>query len=166
MVVICYDGSADAKAAIEHAGAVLTDVPATVLTVWESIEQVVVRSPSAFGPIATIANAAEMDAARRTEAEDQAREGAELARARGLDAKPRTCEQQTTTADAILDEAEMLGASAIVMGSRGRGALKSLLLGSVSRTVLQLADRTVMVVPSPDVAASRTRQRHARHDAD
>jgi hypothetical protein len=38
--------------------------------------------------------------------------------------------------------------------------LKSLLLGSVSHAVLQRADRTVIVVPSPAVASSRKR----RHD--
>ena len=165
MILVSYDGSADAKAAIEHAGGVVKDEPATVLTVWESIEELIVRSPSAFGPVATIAHAEETDAARRAEAETQAREGADLARASGFDARPHTCEQHTATADAILDEAEAIGASAIVMGSRGRGALKSLLLGSVSRDVIQHGDRMVMVVPSPDVAASRTRQRHERRHA-
>ena len=52
------------------------------------------------------------------------------------------------------------GASAIVMGSRGLTGLKSLLLGSVSHAVLQRADRTAIVVPSPAVADSRKR-RHA-----
>jgi nucleotide-binding universal stress UspA family protein len=41
------------------------------------------------------------------------------------------------------------------MGCRGLTALKSLLLGSVSHAVIQHADRTVIVVPSPAVAASR-----------
>jgi nucleotide-binding universal stress UspA family protein len=158
VILICYDGSPDAKAAIERAGDVLAGAPATVLTVWESIEQLMVRSPT----IATVSNIEETDGARRTEAENQAREGTELARARGFDARPHICEQRTTTADAIIDEAEALGASAIVMGSRGLSMLKSLLLGSVSHAVIQHADRMVMVVPSPDVAASRTRQRHAR----
>ena len=53
-----------------------------------------------------------------------------------------------------------LEATAIVMGSRGLTGIKSLLLGSVSHAVLQRADRTVIVVPSPAVASSRKR----RHD--
>lgn len=158
MILICYDGSADAKAAIERAAAVLTDAPATVLTVWEPIEQLMTRAAT----IVAAANLEATDATRRTEAERQAREGADLASARGLDARSQICEQETTTADAILDEAETVGASAIVMGSRGRGALKSVLLGSVSHDVIQHADRMVMVVASPDVAAWRARQRHAR----
>jgi hypothetical protein len=33
MILICYDGSQDAKAAIEHAGDLLRSEPAAVLTV-------------------------------------------------------------------------------------------------------------------------------------
>jgi nucleotide-binding universal stress UspA family protein len=45
------------------------------------------------------------------------------------------------------------------MGSRGLTGVKSLLLGSVSHAVIQHADRTVIVVPSPEVAAARARER-------
>lgn len=58
----------------------------------------------------------------------------------------------------VLAEADRAGADAIVMGSRGLTGLKSLLLGSVSHEVLQHADRTVVVVPSPQVAQSRARE--------
>jgi len=47
------------------------------------------------------------------------------------------------------------------MGSRGLTGLKSLLLGSVSHAVIQRADRAVIVVPSTEVAASRSRGRRA-----
>jgi nucleotide-binding universal stress UspA family protein len=58
----------------------------------------------------------------------------------------------------ILDEARELGATAIVVGSRGLTGVKSLLLGSVSHALIQHADRTVIVVPSPDVAAARAKR--------
>lgn len=48
------------------------------------------------------------------------------------------------------------------MGSRGLTSVKSLVLGSASHAVLQHADRTVIVVPSPQVAAARERDRAAR----
>jgi nucleotide-binding universal stress UspA family protein len=100
----------------------------------------------------------EADNASRTSAQRLAAEGAELARQAGFNAEPRESTQLETIAHAILDEAEMVGASAIVMGSRGLTGLKSLLLGSVSHAVLQRADRTVIVVPSPAVASSRKRR--------
>ena len=73
----------------------------------------------------------------------------------------RTCSQKTTVAGAILAEAEAVDASAILMGSRGLTGLKSLLLGSFSHAVIQRADRAVIVVPSTEVAASRSRGRRA-----
>lgn len=141
MIIVGYDGSDDARAAIERAGAVLVDESATVVTVWESVEQLTSRARA----IATVSNPEETDAARRKEAEDYAREGAELARAHGLDANPLIAERKTTVADAILNEAEAVG--------------------GVSQDVLQRSDLLVMVVPSPAVAESRIRERHERSSA-
>jgi nucleotide-binding universal stress UspA family protein len=137
-----------------------------VLTVWQPIAQILVRSPTGLGPMAGLVNMEETDAASRKEAERHAAEGAELARRAGLTAAPRTCSQETTTAAAILSEADALGASAIVVGSRGLTGLKSLLLGSVSHGIIQHADRTVVVAPSPEVAASRRRARHVLQESD
>jgi nucleotide-binding universal stress UspA family protein len=99
-----------------------------------------------------------MDQASRRGAEQTAREGVELAQKLGLRAEPQTRSQTTTTGRAILAEADKLDASAIVMGSRGLTGMKSRLLGSVSHEVIQHADRTIAVVPSPEVAASRARE--------
>lgn len=49
-------------------------------------------------------------------------------------------------ADAILDMAQAAGADMIVLGHRGLGRLKTLILGSVAQKVLQQADCTVMSV--------------------
>ena len=49
-------------------------------------------------------------------------------------------------AEAILKAAENLDADLIVMGTRGFGAVKGLLIGSVSRKVIHYASCPVMVV--------------------
>ncbi len=164
MILICYDGSDDAKTAIAQAGELMPDEPATVLTVWQPLALILARSPAGLGPMAGWSTMGDTDAASRKDAEHRAAEGAALAREAGFDARTRTYSQQSTMANAILDEAEAVGATAIAMGSRGRTGLKSLLLGSVSHAVINHADRMVIVVPSSEVAASRTQARHALHD--
>ena len=51
-----------------------------------------------------------------------------------------------TPADAIAQYAHEQGADQIVMGRQGQGAVKTLLLGSVVKKVLQLADCPVLLV--------------------
>ena len=58
-----------------------------------------------------------------------------------------------TIAATILAEADDVGASAIVLGSRGLTGMKS--LPAISHDVLQHAERPVIIVPSPEVAHQR-----------
>jgi nucleotide-binding universal stress UspA family protein len=164
VILICYDGSPDSRSAIEHAAELLDGHPATVLTVWEPFVEVLSRTPSGFGWAPGMIDIDKVDKASQQSAEERAEEGAELARKAELNAQPRTCSQVSTIANAILSQADEVGASAIVMGSRGLTGLKSLFLGSVSHSVIQHADRAVIVVPSPDVAAARRHELHSRRD--
>jgi Universal stress protein family len=116
VILICYDGSDDAKAAIAHGGELLRGQAATVLTVWEPFARVLTRYPTGLGPMAGLASMEEIDEISGKEAERRAQEGADLARQAGLDARPRTCSEETSMADAILSEAEALAASAIPTG--------------------------------------------------
>jgi nucleotide-binding universal stress UspA family protein len=50
--------------------------------------------------------------------------------------------------DRLADLADEEGAQLIIVGSRGRGAVKAALLGSVSNDVIGVARRPVLVVPA------------------
>lgn len=155
MILICYDGSMDASEAIARGAPLLRGQRATVITVWNPFDA------AALGLSGGVEDMQKSDEAGRRHAEKQAEVGARLATEAGFDAKSRTVDRRTTIADAILDEADVLEADAILMGSRGLTGVKSMLLGSVSHAVIQHADRMVIVVPSPEVAAARARGRPA-----
>lgn len=158
MILLAYDGSPDARAAIEHAAQLFPDQPATVLTLWQPFSEVAMHTTIGFGLVPSLPASDDIDEASQKAAEQTASEGAELARTHGMTAEPRISTERGTTARGILAEADRIGADAIVMGSRGLTGVKSLLLGSVSHEVIQHADRTVVVVPSPQVAKSRARE--------
>lgn len=157
MMLICYDGSNDARYAIEHAGQLLSGQPATILTVWDGLAAVLTRAGTGIGVSALDFEA--IDAASERAARDRAEEGARHARRAGLTAEPRVRERGVTIWGTILDEAAAIDASVVVLGSRGLSGIKSLLLGSVSNALLQHADRPVIVIPSQEIAAKRAADR-------
>jgi nucleotide-binding universal stress UspA family protein len=157
MILIAYDGSDDAQAAIDRAAQLFKGESATVLTVWERFIDIVTRAGAGM-PVGEV-DYETLDRNYEDQARQRAEDGAERARRAGLDAQPRTGAREHTVATTILTTADDLGADVIVIGTRGLTGLKSLLLGSVSHAVLQHADRTVIVVPSPDVAQAREQYR-------
>ena len=158
--LLCYDGSEPARRAIEHAGGVLGSGPATVLTVWETVGSAFLRHRprTALGRELTAISAdvvGELDSGTAESAEATAREGAEIAAAAGFQAKPlarraigRATEREDATVwQAILHAAEEEDARVVVLGTRGRSGVRSLLMGSVSYGVLHHTRRAVLVVP-------------------
>ena len=155
MILFAYDGSEDGKAAIAHGGALFAGRPATILTVWEPFVLIMERSGAGFAYGGSSFDPQEVDGASEAAAHETADEGVALATAAGLDAQPSTVARSTSVAEAVLAAADDVGADAIVLGTRGRGSLKSMLLGSVSHAVLQRADRPVLVVPSDATVEER-----------
>jgi nucleotide-binding universal stress UspA family protein len=159
VILICYDGSDDARAAVADAGRVLAGHPAIVLTVWEPIAEVLARTAAGTAVMAGLSTPIAADDEAETEARRVAEEGTEIARTAGFDASPRVCPQTMTVADTIIAQADRANATAIVMGTRGRTGLQSV-MGSVSHAVVQKSDRAVMVVPSGHVVADRRKRLH------
>lgn len=160
MILIAYDGSPDARAAVEHVAALLPGEQATVLVVWEPFVEVMAHTGAGLGLAPGIADFDEIDAASEAAAEQRAQEGVELARSVGLEAQARTCAQGRTVWHSIATQAVEVDARAIVVGTRGLTGVKSLMLGSVSHGVLAHSDRPVIVVPSPDAAKERAEALH------
>lgn len=147
-ILIAYDGSDNARAAVACAGRLFPGRKAVVLTVWEPVAMTAAMAPA--GIMMPIAQAGVEDEAIRQAMTDLSRQGAELAREAGLDADPR-CDVDTAAIwGTIVDVADELDAEVIVTGSRGLGGVRSLLLGSTSTRILHHAKRPVLVVPNPD----------------
>jgi nucleotide-binding universal stress UspA family protein len=158
MILICYDGSADAQAAVDQAGLLMAGSDATMLVVWETVLETMTRHGSlgmGFGMVAPYGDDGADDAAIKQGAVDTAAEGVRRAAAMGLIAQPRIVNRSEDIAAVILAEAGDLDADVIVLGTRGLGGVKSLLLGSVSHAVVHHADRAVLVVPAPSLAEER-----------
>ena len=49
MILLGYDGSDNAKAAIESAASLFKGQPAAVLVIWERYAELVARAPAGFG---------------------------------------------------------------------------------------------------------------------
>lgn len=116
-ILLCYDGSTDAKRAIE-------------------------RAATTFGPRAAVVISVG-DLAARSLAAD----GARLAERHGFaPVEPLATRCADTVWETILDAATDLGVAAVVLGSRGRSGVRSALLGSVANHVVHHARRPVLVV--------------------
>jgi nucleotide-binding universal stress UspA family protein len=144
-VLIAYDGSDQAKAAIAEAGRVLgAGRRAVVLIVREPIEHfefVGLGGARTLDP----ATVSAMQDAAQNEATNVAEEGAALARDAGFDAQPRV-ESAVSAWQEIVDVADELNADVIAIGSRGRTGLTKVLLGSVAAAVAQHSRRSVLIV--------------------
>jgi nucleotide-binding universal stress UspA family protein len=150
--VAAYDGSEGARRAIEAAGRLLSGRATVVVHAWEPVfhRRLAERALAAGGPaddlhetVADLHEALAGRAAATTEA------GVAAARAAGLDAVGDTVESDDGAWRAVATAARAHGASVVAVGTRGLGAARSALLGSVSSGLVQNAELPVLVVPGP-----------------
>jgi nucleotide-binding universal stress UspA family protein len=140
-LLLCYDGSAGAERAIRTAPVLVgRGRAARVFYAYKPTER-------SLG-VAQALTGGRIDAPvhGETEAQDIVGRGVAIAREAGFDAEPLLVVADRRTAEHIADTAERLDAPAIVMGQRGASALKSAVLGSVSRDVVNAYHRPVLLV--------------------
>ena len=141
-LLIAYDGSTAAKAAVATAARLFPGSDAVVAYARHPIE----------GMAAHLEGHPEIDEIRRLDeatldaSERVAVDGAKLAADHGLAARPEVVSGLQSVTEALLDAAAAAGATVVVLGSRGRGGLRSALLGSTSAGVLHHTTLPVLVV--------------------
>ena len=149
-VLIGYDGSEVARAAVRHAAELFAGRPAVLATVWEpGLAAVPVGLPDNIGVGSLPPDPATVEAVDRLQREHAstvAGDGAEFARSLGLIAEPQAVPDEADVAETLLGIARERGAAVVVVGSHGISGLRPRLLGSVSRKVVEHCDRPVLVI--------------------
>jgi nucleotide-binding universal stress UspA family protein len=142
-ILLCYDGSAGSRLAVERAATLFPGHAATVLHVWTPL------AVTAFAYGAMMIPAVDEDDIQQA-AMQVAEAGAALANELGLVATAEVAQATYEgTWHAVVESADAHDAALIVIGARGLSTFKSIFLGSVSHGVVQHAARPVLVVPPP-----------------
>lgn len=145
-VLFCYDGSEGSRGALAAAADLIEpSSEVVILTVWEPIAaRLALGGAFAAG---SIPDEGELDGQEEASATAAAEEGARRAAQHGFKARAVTMESTLGIAQTILSVADEISAGLVVCGQRGRGAVKTALLGSVSHTLAAHARRPVLIAP-------------------
>jgi nucleotide-binding universal stress UspA family protein len=152
MIVVGVDGSESSKAALRFAAAeaALRDVKLRIVCAWHVPTAVYAGEGMPVDLATDLENEAKNIAAEAL---------AEAGRLHpGIDREVRTPMGQP--ADMLVEEAEF--AELVVVGTRGRGGLGSLLLGSVSQHVAHHAECPIVIVPHGRGAGTRPEESEKR----
>jgi nucleotide-binding universal stress UspA family protein len=154
-ILIAFDGSAAAEAAVRSAGALFPAARTTVLTIHEPA----IVAATAFrvggglvSPDIVQGSLSELERQLVGEAEAVAADGARLAEEVGLAAEPAVAPAEPQRLTPILTAARERGADVVVCGSRGHGAVARSVLGSTSSSLLHHAETAVLVVPEGEAS--------------
>lgn len=153
-VVVAFDGSDESREALRAAASLFHDRLVLVVSVWEpGLAMAVLSSPDATGltyPPPTPEEIDAVDRAQHEHATSMAQSGTQLVQELGGIAEALPVAESLDVAETVISIADERDAAAVVVGSRGLGAVKSRLLGSTSRKVLHDTRRPVLVVRAPD----------------
>jgi nucleotide-binding universal stress UspA family protein len=144
-ILIAYDGSACADAAIDKVAAEFAPRKVVILVVSEELQRVPFIGTAGI-PVEPETLELLTDAAQKG-ALEVAEKGAVRARGLGLDPTTAVAEGGPVWS-AIVEAAEEHDAALVALGSRGLSGVKHVLLGSVSGAVAQHSHRSVLIVHS------------------
>lgn len=145
-VLFCYDGSEGSRSALKAAGNLIEpSVEAVVLTVWEPIAVRLALSGAFTAGYAPYDG--DLDEQEESSARAAAEDGARRAVEHGYKASALTKESTEGIAHSILAVADEISARLIICGQRGRGPVRTALLGGVSHALASHTRHPVLIVP-------------------
>ncbi len=149
-VIVSFDGSAPAEAALRVAVRELPGRHLVVVSVWEPGFTTAMLTPTDLSGVTYAMprpeEVATVDRLQRDHAKAVADAGVALATQLGATAEPMSARDDDNVARTIVAAAERYDAALIVVGSRGLGAVKARLLGSTTRRLLHDSRCPVLVV--------------------
>jgi nucleotide-binding universal stress UspA family protein len=152
-VLVAYDGSPEARAAVHEAATLLGERRLVVASVWEPDLAMAIPAydPTGLDSLPpTAEDMAAVDRAQRDHAGETAEAGAQIAQELGAAAEAHPVRDEANVPETLAGLADELDACAVVVGSRGLGRVKARLLGSTSSGLLHRTTRPVLVVRIPD----------------
>jgi nucleotide-binding universal stress UspA family protein len=150
-VLVAYDGSDEAVAALRTAVTLFPLRTLIVVSVWEPGLARAMASLSGVAPGPPSSEMiADINRVERDLAAEAADAGASLARELGATAEPIAITDKADVVAAITSEADRHDVCAIAVGSRGLGRVKAPLLGSTSQALLRHTRHPVLVVRAPE----------------
>jgi len=151
VILLCYDGSDTAKRAIATAHNFLGDIDLTVMHVWEPPIGLFVPDPFSGMEAWNPEQIAEIEVVIRERAGRLLAEGVSIAGEQGFKATGRLEASTGSPWHTIIDVANELGASLIVLGTHGVSGVRAV-LGSVSTAVTHHSKRPLLLVPAVEAS--------------
>lgn len=152
-VVVAFDGSPEAQEAVRTAARLFRDRPLLVVSVWEpGLAMAAMPPPDAMAmtyPLPSAEDVQTVDRLQRDHAGATAAAGAQMARDLGATAEAMAVPDSVDVAETVSAIADQRDAAAVVVGTRGRGTVRSRLLGSTSRRLLHDTRRPLLIVRAP-----------------
>jgi nucleotide-binding universal stress UspA family protein len=153
-ILVAFDGSDTAQAAVEAAARLFPSRRLVVTSVWEPGLAITMASTTDMTGVGYVSPTPEematIDRAQRDHATDAAETGARIARELGANAEANPVADEGKIGETLSALADQLDADAIVVGSRGLGRFKAGLFGSTSRDLLGHTQRPVLVVKASE----------------
>jgi nucleotide-binding universal stress UspA family protein len=145
-IVVAYDGSEFAKRALRVAESLAKQYDSSLIIVQVIADEGYLLASSSIGPGVQTINPLEVVEATKAAAEKELLKIVRSMKRRNIDARAVVRDGVLSVVNELAEFASTEGAELLVVGTRGLGGLKKLLMGSVSEGLVTHANCSVLVV--------------------